>query len=172
MLSTFIKGYGERYTLYEDGRVQRNPGKFRRRTIYLKPKNDRYLRVCLYNGNAYKTYSIHRLIAEYFIPNPENKPCVNHIDGNRLNNDIKNLEWCTFKENLVHSIEVLGRKRNTKKQRETAKIMGKNKRKLTLHQAEEIRKLAQVKTRKELCVAYGVSLSTIDCIVQNKRYLD
>jgi len=53
------------------------------------------------NGKA-KHHSVHRLIACAFIPNPENKPHVNHIDSNTQNNSIENLEWCTHKENMWH----------------------------------------------------------------------
>jgi len=53
-----------------------------------------------------KLISLHRLIANTFIPNPENKKCVNHIDGNKLNNDLSNLEWCTYSENAVHAFKI------------------------------------------------------------------
>ena len=74
--------------------------------VQLKPliSNKGYLRVSLSNNKIkHKRFSIHRLVAEAFIPNPENLPQVNHKDEDKTNNCVENLEWCTALENLNYS---------------------------------------------------------------------
>ena len=67
-----------------------------------------YLRFVLSaKGRKSKSVKIHRLVAETFIPNPQKLPEVNHIDGNKQNNVIDNLEWCTHQHNIIHSMTVL-----------------------------------------------------------------
>lgn len=65
-----------------------------------------YLRVDLYNGQERKHMKVHRLVANAFIPNPENKPQINHIDGNKNNNSVTNLEWVTDAENKSHQMKL------------------------------------------------------------------
>lgn len=86
--------------------------------IIERKKKDRYINTCQYNtANGYKSVSatingkqkhflVHRLVATAFLPNPSKKPYINHIDGNRINNDLSNLEWCTSKENTQHAMKI------------------------------------------------------------------
>ena len=73
---------------------------------YLKPQKNKngYLKVRVNIEGKKMSFSIHREVAKAFIPNPENKPQVNHIDGNKGNNCVDNLEWCTNQENVNHAM--------------------------------------------------------------------
>lgn len=90
------------YEVNELGKVFRigNP-----KPKYQSVNRDGYKVVGLWKNNKATAKTVHRLVALAFIPNPENKPCVNHIDGNKQNNHVSNLEWVTYSENTVHSFE-------------------------------------------------------------------
>ena len=81
-----------------------------------RPNTNDYLNVVLSKNGECKRYAIHRLVAQEFIDNPDGKPQVNHIDGNKQNNRADNLEWCTNKENCIHAVKNgLFRKKKNKK---------------------------------------------------------
>lgn len=170
-----IKEYSGKYQISNWGNVRKINKDYRSPANKILKKQCQYkgyYTIDLHDENGYHKHLIHRLVAEAFIPNPQNKPQVNHKDGDKSNNCVDNLEWCTEKENIVHSIKVLNKKRNTYKQRNAARIVGKTKRKLTLEQAINIRNEAQKTKRKDLAKKYNVSLSVIDNIVTNKRYIN
>lgn len=105
-----VIGFEGLYMVSDTGIVFTNYNKNGKRGQALKCRKDKdgYLEVRLYkNGKGFHK-KIHRLVAEAFIPNIENKPCVNHLDCNRTNNNVENLEWCTENENVQYAAK-LGR---------------------------------------------------------------
>ena len=101
-----IEGYEGKYQVSNMGRVKsfsldKKDGKL----LKPSPTTYGYLGVHLSLRNKERAHYIHRLIAQHFIPNPENKKTINHIDGNKQNNGIENLEWATNLENNLHCIE-------------------------------------------------------------------
>ena len=89
--------------IYEINNLGIIKNKITNKILKYKLHNKGYFSINLYKNKTSKTYLIHRLIAIHFIPNPNNYPCVNHIDGNKLNNNLENLEWCSYKENNQHA---------------------------------------------------------------------
>ena len=90
-----IKDYEGLYWISNLGLVKNKHGKI------LKPRlsSNGYYNICLYKNSKAKCYTVHRLVAEAFINNPDNLPEINHKDENRLNNEASNLEWCDRKYN-------------------------------------------------------------------------
>lgn len=78
------------------------------------------------SGNKMKTMTVHRIIASTFIENPNNFPVVNHLDGNKLNNSVENLEWTTLSGNSRHAIDVLGKRVGVNNSK-AVKVIAKNK---------------------------------------------
>jgi hypothetical protein len=91
-----ITGYDGLYAITSCGKVWSH-----KRQRFLKPLDDGhgYLFVKLYKDGFGKNFNVHRLVAQAYLDNPENLPCVNHKDENKANNSVSNLEWCTYKYN-------------------------------------------------------------------------
>ena len=98
-----------RYAISDHGRVVSFSFKGISRILVMTAICGIYLRIPIYRKGEKHIESIHRLVAKAFIPNPDNLPEVNHKDGDKWNNHIDNLEWCTKSQNKRHSIDVLHR---------------------------------------------------------------
>lgn len=113
-----------------------------------------------------KNKNIHRIIAETFIPNPNNLPCVNHKDGNKLNNSVDNLEWCTHSENTSHAYRI------GLEQKKYGELHHAHK--LTEDDVRNIRKVYVKRDKKFGAVAlaniFGVDRTTIHDIVNRKTW--
>jgi hypothetical protein len=92
------------YEIYENGTIMKVRGKYQKQVAVHFNKRNGYIMLTLRDKDekSNKVY-LHRILAEAFIPNPENKPQINHKDGNKLNNSIDNLEWMTSSENIKHA---------------------------------------------------------------------
>lgn len=85
-----------------------------------KTKNG-YMKICLHENGCVITRSVHRIVAKAFIPNPNNYPIINHIDGNKSNNNVLNLEWCDNSKNQKHAYSIGLQRRITGKDRWNSK---------------------------------------------------
>jgi hypothetical protein len=121
-----------------------------------------YLRVKLSNRKMHRKFLVHRLVAEAFLPNPENKPEVNHKDGNKADNRFFNLEWATPKENQAHAVSY-----------GLAVDVRKLSRKLSDGQVIQARFLHQQGTDIPcLSSQFNLSVSAMAAIVARRSYVD
>ena len=98
-----VPEFGDKYSVSTSGHVRNDvTGKVLKNTL----KNDGYLCVHLSHQNHARMIMVHRLVAEAFIPNPNGLPVVNHIDGNKNNPTVDNLEWVTFSDNSKHAYRI------------------------------------------------------------------
>ena len=104
MLKKEMDLFGTKYYVYENGDIRNVKTK-----NMLKPYRSSggylYFIIGRNNGKRRHHIRVHRLVAQAFIPNPNKYKCVNHIDGNKLNNNVKNLEWCSHSYNVKHAID-------------------------------------------------------------------
>ena len=156
--------------------------------IILRP--EREMKYTLNNRGYYSvgiqrtTHMVHRLVAQAFIPNPENKPCVNHIDGNKLNNHVDNLEWCTIAENNKHARDTglhkqaKGHKITYKSKQTKQKALSnlKDKSKLTPEDVRYVRSVHKPRDKEfsatALAKQFGTSVAAMCKIVNKETYTD
>lgn len=109
-VSGYVEDMGKEliYEISTRGRIRYMDWRGKRRMLKPQKAANGYMRIRLSKRGYGKYFNIHRLVALEFLPNSEEKPHVNHLDGNKSNNFIENLEWCTPKENTQHGIKMNG----------------------------------------------------------------
>lgn len=188
-----IPGYEDLYAVTEYGDVWSYPkhcssreGKWLKQQIMINNKGrstpHKHFFVGLYKNKKCSNYQIHRLVALTYISNPENKPQINHKDGNPLNNCVDNLEWATASENIQHGIK-LGLIDNFSEKckrirSENGKKMGaingiKSRRLFSFAEANCIRKMHEIDkiSCRKIAKVYDCSDKTIGNICNYKSYL-
>jgi len=155
------------YYIHSDGYViSRKYGKERRLKGGIHPKG--YPQALLLHEGKSKKYFIHRLVAEYFIDDPKLHLEVNHIDGNKQNNRVDNLEWVTAKENIRHAVDVGLWTSPTDNHYETMRKNARiNNAKFTLEEADDILEMKDVLklSVRELARISGVNRSVLNRLV-------
>ncbi|HDY66240.1 MAG TPA: endonuclease [Candidatus Scalindua sp.] len=157
-----IKNYEGLYEISSFGRVRSLARATTRGGILKQNKSRFYLSVCLSKENYFRTFSVHRLVAKHFIPNPKNKPYVNHKNGDRFDNRIENLEWVTPSENKKHAVKN-GLTHSPRGEEHWAS-------KLTEKQVIKMRLKKGHKKLREIAEEYGVSIQLVSDILNRKRW--
>lgn len=145
------------------GRVKRLAHKNKKERIQSEFAKDRdgYCRCTVYRQDGtYTSIPVHRLVAMAFIPNPDNKPHVNHIDGNRTNNSVENLEWVTPRENVIHSYLNGERKKCKNIPRNTL---------LTDFQINEIDNLRKYYSVNQIAKLFNIEYQSLKNIIHKKK---
>ena len=145
------------------GRVRKAANQRRKERILTEFPKDRdgYARCSVQKlDGTWTSQPVHRLIALAFIENPENKTCVNHIDNNRLNNCVENLEWVTPKENVYHSYKFGNRQVCKEVPRNTI---------LTDFQISQIDKLRETYTVNQIANLFNIQYQSLKNIIHKKK---
>lgn len=159
-----VVGYENHYVVSNKGRVKGIGKKSKYRILVPMIHQQGYERVRLSVSGKHRFFLIHRLVAEAFIFNPDQKATVNHIDGNKRNNCVENLEWATQSENNLHAHRT-GLASTTERQIKSSCLRAK----ITKQQVEDIIKLhKQAYSLLDLSKLYQISKSQVCRIVNGK----
>lgn len=166
-----IEGYEGYYQISNKGRVRSldrvvpcsrtTSRKLRGRLLKLCPDSSGYIIIVLQKDGEKKSVKVHRLVATHFLDRIPGKDIINHIDCDKTNNCVSNLEWCTPKENTGH-MHRLGRNYSSFGEENPAC-------KLTDNDVERIRELSKTYTQRYIAQLYNVSNQHISRIVNNKQ---
>ena len=147
----------DRFVVCNDGRKYKRKGK----VLHQSYDANKYYKVALCKNGKQKNFSVHRLVAQAFLPNPENKEQVNHKDETRTNNRVENLEWATTSENINYG---------TRNER-VAKAVSKTKSKPVLQFTREGKFIAEFYGASEANRNTGICVSSIHRVARGvKRY--
>lgn len=150
-----IKGFENKYFISEDGKVKNSNNEIMKTQLVGRG----YEAIRLYKDSKYHRYYIHRLVAEHYIEKGEEFECVNHLDGNKLNNHYSNLEWTTYSKNNQHAYD------------NNLRANGKSHYKAKLSDEQVIEIIIEGKgnkTYQEIADKYNVTKATIrDILVKN-----
>ena len=129
-----------------------------------------YKRVELSKAGINKKYNVHRIVAKTFIPNPENKPEVNHINGNKEDNRVENLEWVTSKENQIHAYKIGLQKPSEKQKKVLSEYCKQNKTKKIIQLSLDNKFIKEWESAVEVEKSLGISRKNISqCITKNNK---
>lgn len=169
-----VENYKGIYQISSKGRVKslrrkRKPyGYLAERILKNRPQSTGYNAVHLCKDGLVSNVNVHRLVAEAFIYNSDNKVCVNHKDGIKINNKVGNLEWCSYSENMKHAYNKLGRPRIELKGELNGRAL------LTNKKVHEIRTLLKETkfSQQKIAKMYKISQPVVSCIKLNKLWRD
>lgn len=158
--------FSEKYEVSTFGRIRNNQTGT---ILRLRENRKGYLQVCLSNGrNKKRVVRVHKAVAETFLSKKREKDVVNHIDGNKQNNCVENLEWCSISENTLHAMRLglIDPEKNCGERNGNTK--------LSKEKVEEIKRLYKPRDRnfgtRGLAKMYGVDHMTISRIVRGKTW--
>ena len=173
-----IDGGYEQYQVSNLGRIKSLKRK-KEKILHLDKDRYGYMNVYLSKDGVMKKFKVHRLVAIAFIENTNNYPEINHIDGNKENNSVDNLEWVTRSQNLKHAHKMGLKKFSTKEGLPCGGVSYREhngNHKLTEHDVDEIRKLyipnSPIFGGRALARKYGVGATTIWNILNNNTWTE